>query len=128
MESGSRSLSINLPTHGNYLNKVDFKDKKANGVRCFRIFARHTSVKADIVAPISGLVEIHIISNPNAFPRSLDSFEQDGQKVNDSLKACLINFDFEKFIKNYATTKSMFSTTSNVEVENQRCLSKFFVI
>ena len=53
---------------------------------------------------------------------------QDGQKINDSLKACLINFDFEKFIRNYATTKSMFSTTSNVEVENQRCLSKFFVI
>ena len=77
MESGSRSLSSNLPTHGNYLNKVDVNDMNANGVRCFRIFAGHTSVKADIVAPISGLVKIHIISHPNGFPRSLDSFEQD---------------------------------------------------
>ena len=86
MESGSRSLSSNLPTHGNYLNKVDFKDKKANGVRCFRIFARHTSVKADIVAPTSGLVKTHIMgSHDLLILLSRTSQVQDGQKVNDSL-------------------------------------------
>ena len=78
-------------------------------MRCFRLFVRHTSGKTDIVAPASGLVKIHVIGSHDLlilFSRT--SQGQDGQKVNDSVKACLINFDFEKFIRNYAATKSIF--------------------
>lgn len=78
-------------------------------MRCFLIFARHTSVKADIVAPTSGLVKTHIMgSHDLLILLSRTSQVQGSQKVNDSLKVCLINFDFEKFIRNYAATNSMF--------------------
>ena len=55
------------------LNKNDFDDKKADGVRCFRIFARHTSTKTPGTAPsIEDLDKLCKISNPNGLPRYID--------------------------------------------------------
>lgn len=55
------------------LNENDFDDKKAEGVRCFRIFARHTSTKTPGTAPsIDDVDKLCIISNPNGLPRFID--------------------------------------------------------
>lgn len=55
------------------LIKNDFDDKKAEGVRYFRIFARCTSTKTPGTAPsIEDVDKLCKISNPNGLPRFID--------------------------------------------------------
>ena len=55
------------------LNKDDFEEKRARGVRCFRIYARHTLVKTPGIAPTNDMVEkLCKISNPKGLPRFID--------------------------------------------------------
>ena len=55
------------------LNMNDFDEKRAEGVRCFRVFARHTSTKTPGIAPsIDDVDKLSKISNPNGLPRFID--------------------------------------------------------
>lgn len=55
------------------LNKKDFQEKRDEGVRCFRIYARHTSEKTPGIAPSAADVEkLCKISNSKGLPRFID--------------------------------------------------------
>ena len=57
----------------NRLNKEDFEAKRADGVRCFRIYARHTNEKTPGIAPSSVDIEkLCKISDPKGLPRYID--------------------------------------------------------
>ena len=77
--------------------------------------------------------KIHIISNPNGFPRSLVPFEQDftssrWSKVMIRWRRVWLISTSKSSSETMLQQNLCFSTTSNVEVENHRYLWKFFVI